>query len=239
MIHGRYHAIAGGAMFVGLILGAIGAQAKLLDGKRGDDDDKGPDLQLKAIEVSVARPSQNKTRQPQKPHRDPVHDQSLKGLAHDDKAHPPDKKKPDDPKQKPDDDKDGPASTIKDDDNPVGKPVSDPGQFNPNKFGTDDVDRGDPYLQELKKDILQAGGPFPTIIQAKGTPLACLHVAADGTIADTLFKEKSGDGDVDQWVEGALKGITKDRKEHPQEVPARLYEQISGWICFHFDLSKQ
>jgi hypothetical protein len=237
VIHREYHVVAGCAAFIAALGIGVGARAKLLD-PGAPPDDKAIDMDLTAIEVSVARP-QKKATQPQKQHRDPVHKQQ-QGLSHDDKVKPPEQKKPDDkPKGKPDDDKTGPASTITDDSAPVGKITPDQGSFNQNKFGIDDVDTGDPYLRDLKAGLIEAGGTFPTILQATGQPLACLHLDADGKVVDTKFKEKSGDGDVDAWVEHALKQFETARNKDPKQVPTNLLPLIQGWICFHFDLSKQ
>lgn len=239
MDHRQYHAVAGCAAFVAALVIGVGARAKLLD-PGAPADDKTTDMDLTAVEVSVQRPSKPKA-QPQKPHRDPVHKQE-QGLAHDDRKPPPEqKKKPDQPKGKPDDDKkpdpNEPPSQITDDQ--TGPKTTPQGSFNENKFGIDPVDAGDPYLGDLKSGLIEAGGTFPTILQATGQPLACLHLDADGKVIDTNFKEKSGDGDVDEWVAHALKAFETARNKDPKQVPTKLLPLIQGWICFHFDLSKQ
>jgi hypothetical protein len=231
-----YHATAlGGTVLVCIAIAAAAVSGHLRQG----DDEPGPDLtKLEAIEVSVARPAKP-ARQPQKQHREPVH-QADQGVSRDDKKPPDDKKKPDDKHPKPDDNKDGPTSAIPDDtDTPAGKPTSDMGQFNPNKFGNAAVDKGDPYLRELVTDVLAAGGDFPKILSASGNPLACIHLDPDGKVVETLFKEKSNNPDLDDWVDHALKTFKDKRNQQPKQVPTRLLETITGWICFHFDLDKQ
>jgi hypothetical protein len=237
--HRQYHVVAGCAAFVAALTIGIAARAKLLD-PGAPADDKAIDMDLTAVEVSVARP-QKKITQPQKQHRDPVHKQQAQGLAHDDKKPPPDqKKKPDDkPKQTPDDDKDGPTAKITDDTAPAGKITEEQGSFNPNKFGIDDVDKGDEYLKGVKEGLIEAGGTFPTILEATGQPLACVHIDQDGKVIDTLFKQKSGDGDVDNWVERALKEYEKAANKDPKPVPENSRKYTYGWICFHFNLAKQ
>jgi hypothetical protein len=232
----RYHAIsAGGTIFVALLVVAL-ATLDHEHGCGGAPSEAGPDLtKLEAIEVSVARPAKP-AKQPQKQHRDAVHKNDI-GVSHDDKQPPPDpkKKKPDDKPQKPDDDKDGPATNIDDSDTPVGKPTSDIGQFNPNKFGNADVDKGDPYLRDVVKDVL-AGWEFPKILDAQGVPIGCVHLDADGKVVDTKFKQKSGNDDLDDSVERALKAFKDTRNKDPKPVPTNLLDITTEWVCFQFKL---
>jgi hypothetical protein len=236
--HRQYHLVAGCAAFIGALVIGVGAKARLLD-PGAPADDKAIDMDLTAIEVSVAKPAK-KASQPQKQHRDPVH-KTQQGLAHDDKKPPPEQKKPDDkqPKSKPDDDKTGPTTTINDNDAPVGKITPDQGTFNPNKFGTADVDKGDPYFQEIWIDFAQAGGTFPTIINTEAKPVVCVHLDADGKVEKTLFKQKSGDGDADNWADHALTAFEKARNANPKPVPTKLLSQLDGWICFQVNLANQ
>jgi hypothetical protein len=228
---------AGGTTLVVLIVVGLAT----LDHERGcggAPSEAGPDLsKLEAIEVSVARPSKP-AKQPQKQHRDPVHKQDL-GVSHDDKQPPPDpkKKKPDDKPQKADDNKDGPASSIDDPDEPAGKPTSDIGAFNPNKFGIDDIDAGDEYWRDMKAGVLEAGGDFPTLSEG-GKVMGCVHLDPDGKVEDVVIKDNPG-GDGASWVDTALKNFKKARNDHPKQVPTRLLPYLNGWICFKFDLSKQ
>jgi hypothetical protein len=225
----RYHATAAGSTAL-IALVVIGFAT--LEHRSFGDADEGPALDdLKVMEVSVARPAKP-NKQPQKQHRDPVH-QVDQGVAHDDKKKPDDPKpKPDNPKPKPDDDKDGPAAKPGDDE-PIGKPTSDVGDFNPNKFGNADVDKGDPYLRDVVKDVL-SGWEFPKILEATGVPLGCVRLDADGKVVDTLFKTKSGNGDLDDSVERALKTFKETRNKSPQQVPTKLLEITTEWICFQF-----
>src|SRR5262249_7370257 len=149
-------------------------------------------------------------------------------------------KKPDDkPKDKPDDNKDGPATSITDDSAPVGKPTVEPGQFNKNKFGNADVDKGDPYFQDAVKDVL-AGWEYPKILDSEGTPpLGCVQFDFDGKVLDLHIQEKSGNGDMDDSVERALKQFKDARNKDPKAVPDRqeLRDELTrwnGWICFRF-----
>jgi hypothetical protein len=233
VIHGRYHVIAGGVCVIALLGGAVAAQTPWL---HFGIDDKGPDLaHMDAIEVTVARPAKQ-AKQPQKQHREAVHTQE-QGLAHDDKK-PPDPKKPDEQKPaKPDDPTPGPAAKPGDDE-PVGKPTVEAGKFNPNTVGNADVDSGDPYLQDVVKDVL-TGWEYPKILNAGGVPLGCVQLDLDGKVLDIHMKEKSGNGELDDSVERSLKLFKETRNKHPQSVPNRgnLRDMISawnGWICFRF-----
>ena len=234
----RYHAMsAGGTTLVVLLVVALAT----LDHERGcggAPSEAGPDLtKLEAIEVSVARPAKP-AHQPQKQHREAVH-QADQGVAHDDKKQPPPdkKKKPDDKQQKPDDNKDEPTAKIDDTDEPVGKPTTDIGQFNPNKFGNADVDKGDPYLRDIVKDVL-AGWEFPKILDATGVPTGCVHLDADGKVVDTKFKQKSGNAELDDSVDRALDAFKKARNQDPKPVPPRLMDITTEWVCFDFKLQQ-
>jgi outer membrane biosynthesis protein TonB len=237
----RYHAIsAGGTAFVALFVCALAvADYQGVGGCGGAAADNGPDLtKLEAIEVSVARPAKP-AKQPQKQHREAVH-QADQGVAHHDdpiKPPPDKKKKPDDQQPKPDDNKDQPTAKIDDTDDPLGKPTSDIGQFNPNKFGNADVDKGDPYLRDIVKDVL-AGWEFPKILDASGVPTGCVHLDADGKVIDTKFKQKSGNEDLDDSVDRALEAFKKARNQDPKPVPPRLMDITTEWVCFDFKLQQ-
>jgi len=230
----RYHATAAAStvMFALLVVAASILERELTAGV-----EEGPDLtKLEAIEVSIARPAKP-AKQPQKQHREAIHDTD-QGVAHDDKKKPDDtKKKPEDKKAKPDDDKDGPTSKIDDSDEPVGKPTTDVGAFNPNKFGNAAVDKGDPFLRDIVKDVLSAW-EFPKILDASGVPVGCVRLDPDGKVVDTLFKTKSGNGDLDDSVEHALKEFKETRNKNPQQVPTKLLEITTEWVCFQFKLQE-
>jgi hypothetical protein len=66
-----------------------------------------------------------------------------------------------------------------------------------------------------------------------------MHLEPDGKIVDTVLKEKSANGDLNDSVETALKRLVKLRDEEPREVPAHLIKQTRSWICFKFDARKQ
>ena len=233
MILGRYHAVAAMGTVLALLGGGVAARASWIEVPK----DKGPDLgKLDAIEVSVARPAAP-ARQPQKRHREKVH-QADKGVAHDDKQ-PPDHKKPKDkPQQKPDDDQDGPVTHIDDSDEPVGMPTHDMGAFNPNKFGNAAVDTGTPYMRDVVSGILSHWS-YPKILQGQGTPVMCVHLDPSGKVVDTKFKTRSGDAELDDSVERAIKAFQADREKTPKPVTdSRDLATITGWICLKFDLGK-
>jgi len=233
LILGRYHAAAAIGTLITLLGGGVAARASWID----QPDDKGPDLgKLDAIEVSVAR-SAAPAKQPQKPHREKIHKQE-RGVAHDDKK-PPDKKKPkDEPRAKPDDDQEGPTAHIEDTDEPAGMPTHDIGAFNPNKFGNAAVNTGTPYMRDVVSGILSHWS-YPKILQDQGTPVMCVHLDQSGKVVDTKFKTKSGNAELDDSVERAIKDFQADREKTPKPVTdSRDLATITGWICLKFDLGK-
>ena len=120
-----------------------------------------------------------------------------------------------------------------DDDTPVGKPTEDVGQFDGSEFGFAEETKGDPYFQKLIAD-LRSGWEYPKLLQGAGVPVGCVRLEGSGKVSDTLFKEKSGDGDLDQSVEVALKRLKKLRDESPRPVPDHLLKHTTRWICFKF-----
>jgi hypothetical protein len=191
---------------------------------------------LETIEASLAYKKPD-TKQPQKPKSAPPPEVKPEGVNHDDLAKPPDKpKKPDDPKSKP---SDTPEDLYKkyhhqtdDDDNEVGKPTQpDVGQFDGSEFGFASETKGDPYFQKLIGDLVEAGGEYPSLSSDAGNPVACLHIEPSGKIVDTLFKVRSGNQELDDWVERAMKSIKDKRDKDPDPVPDHLLKQVEKWIC--------
>lgn len=124
-----------------------------------------------------------------------------------------------------------------DDDSQSGKPVTQPGDFNGSEFGWASETKGDPYWQRLVTDFRQ-GWEIPSILDVKGAPVGCFHIAPDGKIADTKFKEKSGDDALDDSVQRALDTLKKLRNDKPEPVPTELLGATNRWVCFRFNPNK-
>jgi len=200
----------------------------------------GPDVNLdemEAIEASIAYKKAAPEKQPQKKKRapDPVVDPL--GVSRD--ADKPVEDKPDEPKSKPEEtDPDWKKfqRDNEDEDLDVGKPVDDPGVFDPNAPpGWADETKGDPYFQKLLAD-LRDGWEYPEMLSATGVPVGCMRLERDGSVSDTLFKQQSGNSELDDSVERALKALEKKRKKDPPPVPEHLLKHTTRWICFKFEV---
>ena len=121
-----------------------------------------------------------------------------------------------------------------DDDNPAGKPVTAPGEFNGSEEGWAPTTKGNPFWQGFAKDIHE-NFSLPEISEANGIPVGCFHITPDGKIVDTKFKEKSGSPDLDQAAEHAIDAVKKLRNDNPTPVPTELLGAINRWICIRFD----
>jgi hypothetical protein len=191
---------------------------------------------MEAIEASLAYKKADPPKQPQKKFQapEPVKNE---GVSRDETKKP--DPKPDDPKKKQDpkalDDAFKKLQQQRNQDDPVGKPSEDAvGAFDGSQFGFAEESRGDPYFQKLVGDLV-AGWEFPEILQDAGLPVGCLRLSADGKIQDTLFKQKSDNGDLNDSVERALGAVKKLRNENPQPVPTHLLKAaITKWVCFKF-----
>jgi outer membrane biosynthesis protein TonB len=195
------------------------------------------DGEMESIEATIAYKKSPKQKQPQKKVRapDPV---KTEGVSRDEKKKPVDKK-PDDSQKKPPkpDDKD-PFSKFKhstdDDDAPVGKPTTEPSDFNGNEFGWASETKGHPYFQKFAQDI-HDNFSFPTISQANSNPVGCFHLSPDGKIVDTKFKEHSDSADLERAAQDAIDAVKKLRNQKPVPVPTELLGAINRWICFRFN----
>jgi hypothetical protein len=206
-------------------------------GSRSD----GPDIDLdemEAIEASIAYKKAAPEKQPQKKKRAPEPDVKPEGVSHDETK--PIEPKKDEPAKKPDEtDPDWKKfqRDNQDDENlDVGKPVDDPGVFDPNApVGWAEETKGDPYFQQLIAD-LREGWDYPQILQAEGVPVGCMRIEKDGSVSDTKFEKQSGNSELDDSVERALKALEKKRKNNPPPVPEHLLKHTTRWICFKFEV---
>lgn len=146
---------------------------------------------------------------------------------------PPKDKPPNDPKIDPND----PLKNVKrrdlEDDTPAGPQTEETGAFNDNERGFADETKGHPFFQKVARDINDAW-EFPKILSATNAAVGCLHITADGKIAKTKL-EKSGDSQLDQSVEEALKKVETKRNASPEAVPSDILKPAtSRWTCFKF-----
>ena len=200
--------------------------------------DAGPNIdKLESIEASLAYSSKPMP-QPQKQFRAP-NVEKADGVSHDaDKAPDPAK-----PETKPDKaiDQDISKALDKyrradDPDAPVGSPTQVPAPaFDGSQYGFDMVTKGDPFFQKLKADLRW---DYPQILDGTGVPIGCFHLEADGKIVDILFKQKSGNDDLDDSVLRALNTLKKARTDNPVPVPQNLLQVTGKWVCFQFKLDK-
>ncbi|MEJ7603306.1 MAG: hypothetical protein WKG01_35795 [Kofleriaceae bacterium] len=119
-------------------------------------------------------------------------------------------------------------------DDPVGPTdTSNAGAFDGSEFGIGDVTKGDPYFQRLVADLAWEA---PELARGTSEPIGCIHITADGKIAETKFKER-GDDDLATLSESALKGLQRKRNDKPEEVPTHLLGKLTTrWVCFKFSI---
>jgi hypothetical protein len=196
---------------------------------------KGPALEdLEVIEASIAYKKAEPEKQPQKKKR-AAEEKVVEGVSRDENKVP---EKKDEPTSKIDDD--DPLKDFRrpdqDEDLDVGKVVDDPGIFDPDApIGWAEETKGDPYFQKLIQQ-LREGWEYPELLKAEGVPVGCMRLEKDGRVSDTLFKEKSGNAELDDSVERALKLLEKVRKDDPPAVPEHLLKHTTRWICFKFEV---
>jgi outer membrane biosynthesis protein TonB len=200
---------------------------------------KGPALEdLEVIEASIAYKKAEPQKQPQKKKRAPAPEVKPEGVSRDETK--PVEPEKDEPSKKPEetepDWKKFQRENTDDEDLEVGKPVDDPGVFDPNApAGWAEETKGDPYFQKLIAD-LREGWNYPQILQAEGVPVGCMRLEKDGSVSETKFEKKSGNSELDDSVERALKALEKKRKDNPPPVPEKLLKHTTRWICFKFEV---
>lgn len=231
---GELHTLAAvGAFALTAVLGgglyAFSGDAKAAGPERPQLED------MEAIEASIAT-RKKPAKLPQKQFKPPPDEPQVDKVNRDaDKLpDPPKDKPPQDPKIDPND----PLKNVKrrdvDTDGPAGQPTEATGAFNDNERGFADETKGHPFFQRVARDINDAW-EFPKILSATAAAVGCLHIAADGKIADTKL-EKSGDNQLDQSVELALKKVETKRNNNPEPVPTDIVRlATTRWICFKFN----
>ncbi len=202
----------------------------------GDDDDK-PNLDdMEAIEASLAYKKAEPKKQPQKKKNAPAPEVKPEGVSRDEEKKPIEDKK-DEPKTKPDDVVDPLADFRRkneDEDLDTGKTKDEEvGQFDGSEFGFADVTKGDEYWQHLIADMRWE---YPELLAGEGVPVGCIHLELDGKVSEIKLHTKSGNDELDDSVERALKTLKKSRDDEPVPVPDRLAKQTRKWICFKFTI---
>lgn len=219
-----------------LVTAVAGVAVWWVDSKADEEKPKpDPFADMEVIDAALAEKAPAQVVQPQKKFRtpDPV---KPEGVSHDENAKPVDKPK-DDPKDDIDIDKVLNRNRDDDDDLDVG-PTTQPvvGAFDGDEQGWGDETKGDPYLGALKSDLLRAW-EYPEILSDVGTPVGCIHLEPDGTIPEVVLREQSGNAELDDSVERALKELQKKREKDPKPVPAHLVPKTRKWICYRMKVS--
>ncbi len=212
-------------------LSLFGSGKKFRGGSNVDD--------MEVIDAALAELPKKKEQQPQKQFRAPEPKQPTVAPTRDDQAKPMDKPE-DKPDVKPTDPVDPLAQFRRDsnDDEPVGKPTEQPvGAFDGSEFGFGDVTKGDRYLGQLKADLLRAWN-YPEILSDVGTPIGCIHMEPDGKIETWELREKSGNFELDDSVERALKKLQEVRNAEPIPVPPHLIPTTRKWICYRMKVKE-
>jgi hypothetical protein len=202
-------------------------------GKKFEAGDATKDMEV--IDAALAERIKKPEAQPQKKFKTPDPTQPTIVATHDDQAKPMDK-----PDDKPATGPDDPLAQFRrnNEDEPLGKPEEPTvGAFDGDEFGFGDETRGDPYFGRLKADLLR-GWEFPEILSDTGTPIGCIHLEPDGKIPEWELREKSGNSELDDSVERALKNLQKVRTDEPIAVPADLIPKTRKWICYRMKVKE-
>jgi hypothetical protein len=222
------------AFGVALVIGTLALVGWKGASAFGSDDDDGPNLDdMEAIEASLAYKKAEPKKQPQKKKNAPQPEEKIEGVSRDDQKDPVEPKK-DEPKKTPDEETDPLAKFRRDNDDDLdtGKTKDeDVGQFDGSEFGFADVTKGDEYWQHLIADMRWE---YPELLAGEGVPVGCIHLELDGKVAEIKLHTKSGNDELDDSVERALKTLKKSRDDEPVAVPDRLQKQTRKWICFKF-----
>jgi outer membrane biosynthesis protein TonB len=201
---------------------------------RSHGEPRSIDEDMEVIDAALAERIKKPEAQPQKPMKTPDPTQPTVVPTRDDQAKPIDK-----PEDKPQSADDPLAQFRRDnnDDEPIGQTEPTVGAFDGDEFGFGDETKGDPYLGRLKAD-LERGWEYPEILSDVGTPIGCVHLLPDGKIEEWQLREKSGNPELDDSVERALKNLQKVRNDEPIPVPTHLYRMLSEWICYRMNPRK-
>lgn len=211
----------------------------------GDDDGDQGKLKMTTIEAALAYKSKTQSRQPQKRRRRAKRSATKpQGVSRDEtkKVEEPKKTKEPEPEEdfskafekykeqrQRDDDEE-----LEDLDNEQEADKSG-GQFDGSEHGFAEVSKGDPYMQELAKDMY-ASWELPTLEKGSGAAVGCVRLEPDGKVSDTKLETKSGNSNIDRSVNLALQKMQKQRNKKPTKVPRHLMEITTQWTCFKLNV---
>ncbi len=226
----QMHAFSGiGTAIVAAVVGVASWWAS----SEADDQPKDPYADMEVIDASLAEKSSPEVVQPTKQFRqpDPIKPTTISRDADAKPTTKPDEPPPKDPAI--DIDKILAANRDPDDDLDLGQPVTQPvvGRFDGSEDGFGDETKGDPYLGALKSELLRAW-EYPEILSDVGTPIGCIHLEPDGKIPEFVLREKSGNDELDDSVERAMRELQKKRDADPKPVPPHLIPKTRKWICY-------
>jgi hypothetical protein len=215
-----------GALFVPMLWFTNAAEAQ------------GPQIKdMEAIEATIAY-KKSPAKQPQKHTQPQPTIEKPEGVSHDENKKPEEKKE----EKKPDKAKVDPNNPFgkfaRNNDDEEGKPTTQPGDFNGSEKGFAPESKGDPFFGRLRADM---NFQFPEIAKASSIPVGCLHIQADGTIAQTTFDPpigQRGDDDLQTAAEAAMKELVKARHANPEPVPTHLLGITNKWLCFKFSVQQ-
>jgi len=109
------------------------------------------------------------------------------------------------------------------------------GAWDGEEFGWADENKGHPYMREIVK---QVHFEVPTLEKGQGFAIACVRLAANGTIIETQLREPSGISNIDRAAEETLKHLAKARENEKdvEPVPKELLAITNKWLCFKLGL---
>ena len=210
------------------------------------DDTSGGKLKMTTIEAALAYKSTTKSKQPQKRRKRPKARVKTKaaGVSRDDekKVDPKKVKKTEETKkedfasdvdqyikQRQRDDEEDEEDELEDEEE--GQEERTGGQFDGSEHGFAEVSKGDPYMQELAKDMYSSW-EVPTLEKGSGSAVGCARLGPDGKIIDIKLETKSGNSNIDRSVKVALEKLQKKRNKKPEKVPRHLMDITTQWTCF-------
>jgi hypothetical protein len=191
---------------------------------------------MEAIEATIAY-KKAPTKQPQKQVQAQPTIEKPEGVSHDENKKP-DEKKPDEKKPEAKVDPNNPFGKFARKNDDEGKPTTQPGDFNGDEKGFAPTSKGDPFFGRLRADM---NFQFPEIAKASSIPVGCLHIQADGQIANTTFDPpigQKGDDDLQTAAEAAMRELVKARRANPEPVPTHLLGITTKWLCFKFSVQQ-
>jgi len=197
------------------------------------------DSQLKdmeAIEATIAY-KKSPTKQPQKEVQAQPTIDKPEGVSRDENKKP-DEKKPEEKKPEAKVDPNNPFGKFARPNDDEGKPTTQPGDFNGDEKGFAPTSKGDPFFGRLRADM---NFQFPEIAKASSIPIGCLHIQADGQIANTTFDPpigQKGDDNLQTAAEAAMRELVKARRANPEPVPTHLLGITTKWLCFKFSVQQ-